>query len=278
MSEGGGSGGEGGESGEEQTAGGLGTLKSASGIGGTGASAGSSSNLSQLEEAGSEEYGNSSSLEGDQQEGDAVGEGSSNEGDGCSSLELVSARGTSEPQSTLGFTEGALFRYLKQLVPSATAYNVRYSSDLDYLKAPQDGAKDVVNHIQSLAQECPQQKFAIAGYSKGAMVVHESSAGLKGFRDRIVAAVTFGDPFKMMNGAGNWPTGDLERVKVFCNKGDPICLNGMNVVAHLKYPLDGSAQAGAKFIAQWFQKMDGQESSLSSLEDSRTSSSTNSLD
>lgn len=42
----------------------------------------------------------------------------------------------------------------------------------EYTTTPRQGATDAQNHIAAQAAACPDQKFAIGGYSKGAMVVH----------------------------------------------------------------------------------------------------------
>lgn len=35
----------------------------------------------------------------------------------------------------------------------------------------------------------------------------------------------------------------------FCNLGDPVCANGINAIAHLTYPTDGSVTSAARQAA-----------------------------
>ena len=59
------------------------------------------------------------------------------------------------------------------------------------------GVTDVLNHVNSQSSACPQQKFAMVGYSQGAGVMHEALSQIDSkFFDQIVALVMFGDPGK----------------------------------------------------------------------------------
>jgi cutinase len=66
--------------------------------------------------------------------------------------------------------------------------------------SPIKGASDVINRLNSQSKACPDQKFALVGYSQGAGVMHRAlgpfpNATLeKSARSKIVAAVMFGDP------------------------------------------------------------------------------------
>jgi Cutinase len=102
-----------------------------------------------------------------------------------------------------------------------------------------NGAADVIARLQKQSKACPDQKFAIVGYSQGSMVARlalsdASKLGPDVF-GKIVGGATFGDPAS--RGSNNpvalpgLPSnfvpppfaGDLEsKVKVYCVPGDPV--------------------------------------------------------
>jgi cutinase len=61
-------------------------------------------------------------------------------------------------------------------------------------------AQDATTRLSS----CPDTKLILTGYSQGAMVVHNAASKLKaaGKISSVVAAVTFGDPYKTELPAG----------------------------------------------------------------------------
>lgn len=96
--------------------------------------------------------------------------------------------------------------------------------------------------VKQALSQCPNTKVVLGGYSQGAMVVHNAASSLSA--DQVKAAVLFGDPFKA-EAVGSIPSAN---VKEFCAEGDPVCLNGANVLAHLSYGDD--AQTAAQFLVQ----------------------------
>ena len=94
----------------------------------------------------------------------------------------------------------------------------------------------------SILNSCPDTKLVLAGYSQGAMAVHNAAGRLAA--GQIAGAVLFGDPLKAQ------PVGKVpaDKVKGFCATGDPVCLNGGNFMAHLSYGKD--ADAAAQFLLQ----------------------------
>lgn len=179
----------------------------------------------------------------------------------CPDVELIFARGTSEPVGA-GRVGQAL---ASQLVPqlggrSLGIYGVNYPATYDFLAAA-DGAADATNRIAAMSQQCPSTRYVLGGYSQGAAVV-DMLVGIPPLGDKIgeigsapplppiladkVAAVAvFGNPsakfgkpvsIAMMPFAGKGI--DL------CNDGDPICSQGRNPFAHTSYektPLVGQA-------------------------------------
>jgi cutinase len=179
----------------------------------------------------------------------------------CPDVELIFARGTSEPEGA-GRVGQAL---ASQLAPqlggrSLGIYGVNYPATYDFLAAA-DGAADATNRIAAMSQQCPATRYVLGGYSQGAAVV-DMLVGIPPLGDKIgeigsapplppiladkVAAVAvFGNPsakfgkpvsIAMVPFAGKGI--DL------CNDGDPICSQGRNPFAHTSYektPLVGQA-------------------------------------
>jgi cutinase len=182
---------------------------------------------------------------------------------GCSPVEVIVARGTFEPPETSPLGVGGFVTALQLALPGTTRYDVRYRSDLDYLIAPGQGATDLVNRLRTRAAACPNQRYVLSGYSKGAMVVVLSMSRIPAaIEPRVKAAVLYGNPFHDAGSKANAPgagnnaplAGGLVpfvnipqrwrgKTRDYCNTGDPICGNGINILAHLMYPVDDAAAA-----------------------------------
>jgi hypothetical protein len=155
-----------------------------------------------------------------------------------------------------------LLARVKEALPEVRGYAVqvhhtqsltpfRYAASTDHIQYPanmgavswQTGVKDTVNRLNSQNKECPEQKFALVGYSQGAMVIRLaimandtkiSDAAYK----QIVGGATFGDPGdpgrgtesipfppgspSFPNGMPPFPKGLNEAVKINCASGDPV--------------------------------------------------------
>lgn len=180
----------------------------------------------------------------------------------CSDLDVVAARGTFEP-GTLGAIVGdPVYSVLQKKLTgkNLTSYKVNYPADLSLTSAAQGNA-DLVNHVNSQAAACPNQRFVLVGYSQGANVV-DNSIGISSdgavvgspivatiptaLEPRVAAVLLFGNPIRAL---GRSVTGTYQsRTIDFCAKGDPICENGgTDVLAHLGYTSD--ADAAAAFAA-----------------------------
>jgi len=179
----------------------------------------------------------------------------------CPDVELIVARGTSEPVGA-GRVGQAL---ASQLAPqlggrSLGIYGVNYPATYDFLAAA-DGAADATNRIAAMSQQCPSTRYVLGGYPMGAtmvvMLVGIPPLGDKigeigsapplppALADKVAAVAVFGNPsakfgkpvsIAMMPFAGKGI--DL------CNDGDPICSQGRNPFAHTSYektPLVGQA-------------------------------------
>jgi cutinase len=130
----------------------------------------------------------------------------------CSDIDVVSARGTFEP-GNLGLIVGdPVYSSLQRKLTgrSLTSYKVNYPADLSLTSAAQGNA-DLVNHVNSQASSCPNQRFILVGYSQGANVVDNSigisSAGAvvgspivatipAALESRVAAVLLFGNPIR----------------------------------------------------------------------------------
>ncbi|CAE6413733.1 unnamed protein product [Rhizoctonia solani] len=177
----------------------------------------------------------------------------------CSKLQLVFLAGTNE--EGLGLAGGPLSTSLQSAVSGTTNYSVPYDTRVEYGSTITAGATLVVNYLTAQAARCPNQVFALGGYSKGAMVIHSKSqtslsATLKA---KVKAIVVFGDPYRSSSTA--WPINSpvvnssprngstaAQNVASFCNSGDLFCGGGLSIPAHLAYGTDGSTTVAATFI------------------------------
>ena len=182
-------------------------------------------------------------------------------GAACPDVELIFARGTSEPAG-IGRVGQALADQLSAQLGgrSLDVDGVNYPATYDFLAAA-DGATDATNRIAAMSEQCPATRYVLGGYSQGAAVVDMllgiPPLGAKvgdvgsapplpaGLADRVAAVAVFGNPstkFGIPVSAAMMPFAgkgiDL------CNDGDPICSQGRNPFAHTSYektPLVGEA-------------------------------------
>jgi cutinase len=184
--------------------------------------------------------------------------------DPCNDIEVVFARGTSEPAG-IGRVGQALVDALTPLVGGQTigSYGVNYPATYDFLTAA-DGANDATNFISSTVAQCPNTKFVLGGYSQGAAVV-DMLAGIPPLGNKIgevgsapplpsnldanVAAVAvFGNPStKFSIPITNSTFGG--RAIDLCADGDPICSRGRNPFAHTHYESSDFIPQAANFVA-----------------------------
>ena len=178
----------------------------------------------------------------------------------CNDVEVVFARGTSEDPG-IGRVGGAFVNDLRGLIGNRSlgVYAVNYPASYDFL-AVADGANDGSGHIQWVADNCPNTKIVLGGYSQGAAVVDVvTSIPIPGIgftnplpppaADHIAAVAVFGNPStKIGLPLTSSPVVGNRAIDV-CNPGDPICSGGNDVAAHRNYTLDGGANQAARFVA-----------------------------
>ena len=178
----------------------------------------------------------------------------------CSDVDVVFARGTSEPAG-IGRVGQALVDSLAPQLGNRTvsAYGVNYPATYDFLAAA-DGATDATNHIVSVAAQCPSTRFVLGGYSQGAAIVDVITSvpfPAIGFNnplppdapDHIAALAVFGNPTARVGlPLTSSPVYGFKAIDL-CNAGDPVCSDGNNVPAHRSYGADGAANQAAAFVA-----------------------------
>ncbi|CAE6434522.1 unnamed protein product [Rhizoctonia solani] len=176
----------------------------------------------------------------------------------CSTVQLVHAAGTTE--SGLGLVGAPLARSLTSVIPGATSYAVPYSTVAEYFTTVQAGATMTAKYLAEQSARCPDQKFVLSGYSKGAMVMHSTQLDDK-IKSKVISVLVFGDPQRRQTTA-SWPISSpsvnsaprsgntgTQNVASFCNSGDMFCSPPGSIMPHLAYATDGSIDAAAKFAA-----------------------------
>ncbi|KAJ3296965.1 hypothetical protein HK104_001010 [Borealophlyctis nickersoniae] len=190
----------------------------------------------------------------------------------CSPVEILSARGTTEPQSG-SLVMASVINNIQDKVPGTTLYNVVYPANTDFVGGPIIGSKDLLDHLTERAKTCANQTYVLMGYSQGALVLGRSfgpiaagKAGADTF-DRIKAVIMFGNPnFNPTSPAADGsaagvglkklvassvPDAFLEKTKDFCNQGDPICTaTGANILVHALYGISPQSRDAAAFAVE----------------------------
>ncbi|WUI29205.1 cutinase family protein [Mycobacterium sp. NBC_00419] len=179
---------------------------------------------------------------------------------GCSDIQVVFARGTSEPPG-IGRVGQAFVDSLRRKVGNRSlgVYAVNYPASYDFLAAA-NGANDASAFIQDVMNTCPNTKLVLGGYSQGAAIIDVITSvpfPAVGFTnplppeaaDHIAALAVFGNPtakvgLPLTSSAVYGPKAiDL------CNAGDPVCSDGDDVPAHRDYSSTGMTNQAASFVA-----------------------------
>jgi cutinase len=200
----------------------------------------------------------------------------------CPDVEVVFARGTSEPPGVGGVGQSFVDSLHSAVGDrSFDVYPVNYEASSDFSDRIQfaqsvvDGIKDAGSHIEATAANCPKTRIVLGGYSQGAAVagfVTSASipAGIPAeyvqflpkpmpseVANHVAAVVLFGKPSNqwLQNyGAPAITIGPLYAPKTdeLCAAGDTICNGdpgGAPSLAHTEYPVNGMTAQGAEFAA-----------------------------
>jgi hypothetical protein len=192
---------------------------------------------------------------------------------GCTSYEIVMARGTWEPQDSAFLLPQVANRIRSQLGNAqTTVYDVRYPAQPDFATSAPQGITDLINHVNTRAAQCPSQRYILLGYSQGGLVVSDALSApaaraygatggtlSAGASSRIAAVGTFGSMRFTAGETFNAGTpqagrqsllprrpGTLtayaSRIMDYCYDGDWVCQNTGSFLTHIGYIFDGTAQ------------------------------------
>jgi cutinase len=186
--------------------------------------------------------------------------------DPCPDVELIFARGTSEPVG-LGRVGQALSDQLAANLGdrSLGVYAVNYPASYDFLTAA-DGANDATNRIAQIAETCPDTRIVLGGYSQGAAVVDMllgipplgTKVGEVGsappmpqsLASRVAAVAVFGNPSTKFGTPVSAALAPFAGKGIdLCADGDPICSQGRNPFAHTSYEKTNMVGQAAGFVS-----------------------------
>ncbi|KAK2767495.1 hypothetical protein FQN54_003652 [Arachnomyces sp. PD_36] len=155
----------------------------------------------------------------------------------CYKYELIICRGSDEP-SPLGVSLGPNTKATIEpiLGDDILAIGLIYPATFELPYSPETGIRNLVARIQARAEQCPDMKFALTGFSQGADVVHHSLQELADVQDRIVGIATFGDPLTSIG----FPPVYEGRAYNTCDKLDRSC-GGEGIDGHSAYGDDPEA-------------------------------------
>lgn len=190
---------------------------------------------------------------------------------GCPDVEVVFARGTTEPPGIGGFGQQFVDSLRSRAEgKSLDVYAVNYPASTDFPTAA-DGVVDASTHIRDTSATCPNTKMVLGGYSQGAAVIGYVTApaipagftapgGITGpmppeVANHVAAVALLGKPSsEFLNAIGAPPIviGPRYAGKTIdlCAAGDPICSAGETNAAHLAYGVNGMTSQAADFAAQ----------------------------
>jgi cutinase len=191
---------------------------------------------------------------------------------GCPDVEVVFARGTTEPPGVGGIGQAFVDSLQSQLGPkSMWTYAVNYPASTDFPTAAQ-GVNDASARVREMAAKCPTTKMVLGGYSQGAAVIGYITAaeipagyvlppGITGpmppdVANNVAAVALFGEPSsRFLNRIDAPPIniGPLYAAKTIdqCISDDPVCTNdGSNIGAHMQYVENGMVDQAAVYAAQ----------------------------
>lgn len=174
----------------------------------------------------------------------------------CPDIEVVFARGTTEPPGVGGIGQAFVDSLRAQAAGrSVGVYAVNYAASRDFVNSTPAGADDARTRIWSMALNCPNTRMALGGYSQGAGVIDLGTTAMPPVADHVAAAALFGGPssgFADSLSPGPLPAiGPLYAAKTIdlCVPNDPICSNGMDWRAHGAYVQSGMVDEAASFAA-----------------------------
>ena len=189
--------------------------------------------------------------------------------DPCPDVEVVFARGTTEPPGVGGVGQNFVDTLRSHVgAKSLGVYPVNYPATTDFPTAA-DGIADAGNHIESMATHCPKTKMVLGGYSQGAAVMgfvtySQVPDGVHLIQvlqpmppevaDHVAAVALFGKPSGQFMSIINEPPitiGPAYAAKTIdlCVPNDPVCSGSGMPGAHHQYVEAGMVDQAANFAA-----------------------------
>jgi cutinase len=135
---------------------------------------------------------------------------------------LYLARGTGEI-GPFGIVVGdTLVPEVAAKVPGSRGYAVQYPADSKNSSIP-IGVTDAIARLETQSKACPNQRFALVGYSQGAIVMHYVFPYISAdIQSSILAFVMFGDPALNLPMTPPLPSIVQSRLWENCAPGDPV--------------------------------------------------------
>ena len=185
----------------------------------------------------------------------------------CSKFEVISARGTNEPQSNPR-TSSQFISSIQSSIPNVSSYEVKYPATFGSITTgPGVAAADIIRRMN----ECPDSRVVLFGYSQGAMGVLQALND-ESLPDRVVGVVLYGNPYWSAATAGETNAGTAttgsgtfggrvtvpekykSRVRDYCNSGDLFCASGTSIAVHLGYPASPQGRESIEFAIGMLKK------------------------
>jgi len=155
----------------------------------------------------------------------------------CPDVEVIFARGTSEPPGVGRVGRAMIDSLRQQTSKKVDEYGVNYPAGRLQLGGG-DGANDVIRRVKDAADVCPDTQLVLGGYSQGASVIDIVTGTQVGgitwgnqlpaeLADHVVAVATFGNPADRAGGPISAQSALFGSKAIdLCNPGDPICHEG----------------------------------------------------
>jgi cutinase len=138
---------------------------------------------------------------------------------------------------------------LTKVLPKARGYPVQYPASTDRTGGAQ-GAKDIISRLQNQVKECPNEKFALVGYSQGASVVRAAAKDIPvDIQSKIVALVMFGDP-GLKRGERFAPALEAKLLEN-CAQGDMVSCPDMFLFSVVRSRVCGTGDQGSNKRCHW---------------------------
>ncbi len=196
----------------------------------------------------------------------------------CAAVNIITARASTEAQGE-GITGSLVTQIVNSSTQTVSHEAVVYPATLtNYASSESQGVTNAEQELTTAAQNCPNQKEVLLGYSQGAEVSMDVIAGNSevggnvaavstSISSHVVAIANFGDPGHVVSEPWDLGTatrnglfprsssqlqllsafGGSGKIAAWCDSGDPYCASGGNLNVHLTY-LNRYQNAAASFV------------------------------